>query len=142
MYEDIKKEIIKHEGKRNKIYLDHLGNATIGIGHLVLPSDNLEEGVEYEDDKIMELFEQDFRQASIDAQTFIEGQDIDPRAFGCIINMAFQLGLPRLSKFVKFKDCLMKKDYVSASSEMLESRWAKQTPNRANELAEIMRSIV
>jgi len=50
--------------------------------------------------------------------------------------------LPRLSKFVKFKDCLMKKDYVSASSEMLSSRWANQTPNRANELAEIMRSIV
>ena len=54
MYEEIKQEIIKHEGKRNKIYLDHLGNATFGVGHLVLPTDDLQEGVEYNDAKIME----------------------------------------------------------------------------------------
>ena len=40
MYEEIKEEIIKHEGKINKVYLDHLGNATFGVGHLVLPTDD------------------------------------------------------------------------------------------------------
>ena len=43
MYEKIKEEIIKHEGKINKIYKDHLGNATFGVGHLVLPTDDLQE---------------------------------------------------------------------------------------------------
>lgn len=141
MYEEIKEEIIKHEGKINKVYLDHLGNATFGVGHLVLPTDDLQEGVEYDDAKVMEFFERDFKQATNDAETFIKSESIDPRAFGCVINMAFQLGLPRLLKFKNFRYHLNKCDYESASSEMLDSRWAKQTPNRANELAEIMRSI-
>lgn len=141
MYEEIKEEIIKHEGKINKVYLDHLGNATFGVGHLVLPTDDLQEGVEYDDTKIMEFFERDFRQATNDAESFIKSENIDPRAFGCVINMAFQLGLPRLLKFKNFQYHLNKCDYESASSEMLDSLWAKQTPNRANELADIMRNI-
>jgi GH24 family phage-related lysozyme (muramidase) len=88
-YEEVKKQIIKHEGKRNQIYLDHLGNKSWGIGHLVLPSDNLQEGVEYSDDTIMEYFERDFQQALSDARSFIEEESINPVAFGCVINMAF-----------------------------------------------------
>ena len=141
MYEEIKQEIVKHEGKINKVYLDHLGNATFGVGHLVLSTDDLQEGVEYDDTKIMEFFERDFRQATNDAESFIKSENIDPRAFGCVINMAFQLGLPRLLKFKNFQYHLNKCDYESASSEMLDSLWAKQTPNRAEELAETMRNI-
>jgi len=141
MYEEIKQEIIKHEGKINKVYKDHLGNATFGVGHLVLPSDDLQEGIEYDDTKIMEFFERDFRQATLDAETFIKRESVDDRAFGCVINMAFQLGLPRLLKFKNFQYHLNKCDYQSASEEMLDSRWAKQTPNRANELADTMRNI-
>jgi len=141
MYEEIKSAIIKHEGKVNKIYKDHLGNATFGVGHLVLETDDLKEGIEYDDATIMEYFERDFRQATDDAQIFIKGETIDPRAFGCVINMAFQLGLPRLSKFKRFQYHLNKCEYAEAADEMLDSLWAKQTPNRANELAEIMRSI-
>jgi lysozyme len=141
MYEEIKKQIIKHESKVNEIYPDHLGNATFGIGHLVLPTDNLKEGVKYDDTKIMEFFEKDFSQAVKDSRTFTQEENIDPVAFGCVINMAFQLGLPRLLKFKNFRYHLNKCDYESASSEMLDSLWAKQTPNRAKELAETMRSI-
>ncbi len=141
MYEEIKQEIIKHEGKINKVYKDHLGNATFGVGHLVLPSDDLQEGIEYDDTKIMEFYERDFDQAVKDARSFTKEENIDPVAFGCVINMAFQLGLPRLLKFKNFQYHLNKCDYQSASNEMLDSRWAKQTPNRANELADIMRNI-
>ena len=141
MYEKIKEEIVKHEGKINKIYADHLGNKTFGVGHLVLPTDDLQEGVEYDDTKIMELFERDFNQALQDARTFIKEENIDPVAFGCVINMAFNLGLPRLLKFKNFQYHLNKCEYESASSEMLDSRWAKQVPNRVNELAETMRNI-
>jgi hypothetical protein len=36
---------------------------------------------------------------------------------------------------------LADKDYKSASVEMLDSKWAKQTPNRAKELSEIIKSL-
>ena len=32
------------------------------------------------------------------------------------------------------------KDYEPAAAEMLDSKWARQTPERAEELAEIMRT--
>ena len=49
-------------------------------------------------------------------QDLSQRKDIDPVAFGCVINMAFQLGLPRLSKFKNFQYHLNKCDYESASS--------------------------
>ena len=65
--EAIKQRIIKHEGKINKIYKDSLGLKTFGVGHLVLQSDDLEEGVEYSDDIVMRYFEKDFQTAVEDA---------------------------------------------------------------------------
>ena len=38
-YSKLKKRIKKHEGFRNKIYLDQLGHPTIGYGHLILPNE-------------------------------------------------------------------------------------------------------
>ncbi len=32
-------------------------------------------------------------------------------------------------------------DYKTAAAEMLDSRWAKQTPNRAKKMSELMASL-
>jgi len=142
MYEEVKQSIIAHEGKVNKIYKDHLGNATFGIGHLVLPTDDLEEGVEYPDEKVMEIFEKDFEISKEGANLFVPEENIHPTAFGIVIEMCFQLGLPRLQKFKRFHYHLNKCEYEESAAEMLDSIWAKkQTPNRAKALAERMRNI-
>ena len=142
MYEEVKQSIIAHEGKVNKIYKDHLGNATFGIGHLVLPTDDLEEGVEYPDEKVMEIFEKDFEISKEGANLFIPEKNIHPTAFGIVIEMCFQLGLPRLQKFKRFHYHLNKCEYEESAAEMLDSIWAKkQTPNRAKALADKMKSI-
>ena len=141
-YEEVKPSIIAHEGKINKIYKDHLGNATFGIGHLVLPTDDLEEGVEYPDEKVMEIFEKDFEISKEGANLFIPEENIHPTAFGIVIEMCFQLGLPRLQKFKRFHYHLNKCEYEESAAEMLDSVWAKkQTPNRAKALADKMKSI-
>jgi lysozyme len=141
-YEEVKQSIIAHEGKINKIYKDHLGNATFGIGHLVLPTDDLEEGVEYPDEKVMEIFEKDFEISKEGANLFIPEENIHPTAFGIVIEMCFQLGLPRLQKFKRFHYHLNKCEYEESAAEMLDSVWAKkQTPNRAKALADKMKSI-
>jgi len=142
MYEEVKQSIIAHEGKVNKIYKDHLGNATFGIGHLVLPTDDLEEGVEYPDEKVMEIFEKDFEISKEGANLFVPEENIHPTAFGIVIEMCFQLGLPRLQKFKRFHYHLNKCEYEESAAEMLDSIWAKkQTPNRAKALADKMKSI-
>ena len=57
-----------------------------------------------------------------------------------VIEMCYQLGLGGFSKFKKTISYLEKKNYLEASKEMLDSKWAKQTPNRAEDLSKIMRS--
>jgi lysozyme len=52
--------------------------------------------------------------------------------------MAYQLGLTGLMKFKRFITAYDNRNYEEAAKEMLDSLWAKQTPNRASELAEQM----
>ena len=59
-----------------------------------------------------------------------------------IIEMIFQLGKTGVSKFRNMWKALAEDppNYNVASIEMLDSRWAKQTPNRAKEMAEHMKN--
>ena len=54
--------------------------------------------------------------------------------------MVFQLGVGGVSKFKAMWKALEENDYTTASIEMLDSRWAKQTPTRAENLSDIMNS--
>ena len=47
----------------------------------------------------------------------------------------------KLFKFKKTLAYVERGDFVSASEEMLDSLWAKQTPNRAKELSERMSKV-
>lgn len=57
-----------------------------------------------------------------------------------LVEMAYQMGVSGLLKFKKTLMYVESKDYKDASVEMLDSRWAKQTPNRAKKLSDIMAS--
>ena len=63
-----------------------------------------------------------------------EGKDV-------IINLCYQLGINGFSKFKKTIYLLETEQYEEASVEMLDSLWAKQTPNRAKEVSEKLRGI-
>jgi lysozyme len=56
-----------------------------------------------------------------------------------LIEMAFQIGVSGLLKFKKTLHYLENKDYKNASIEMLNSKWAKQTPQRAKKLSNLMK---
>jgi len=55
-----------------------------------------------------------------------------------LIEMAYQIGINGLMKFKKTLKLIEQGDYKSASVEMLDSKWANQTPNRAKELSDII----
>ena len=49
------------------------------------------------------------------------------------------MGVKGWSNFKKAIANMIDKDWKGAATEMLDSKWAKQTPNRANRLADIVR---
>ena len=57
-----------------------------------------------------------------------------------VVEMCYQLGLAGFSKFKMTISYLEKENYIEASKEMLDSKWAKQTPNRAKKLSKIVES--
>jgi lysozyme len=130
----------RHEGYRNKVYLDTLGKRTVGVGHLCV-EDFWEDGKEYEEDFLMGILEKDLQSAIDQADDMCKDLKISSDAKILIIEMIFQLGGNGVSKFRKMWQALQQDppDYAEASVQMLDSRWAKQTPNRANEMADHMK---
>ena len=139
-YDDLKAGIKEHEGFRDQVYKDSLGFATIGYGHLVLPNDPYKEGVTYNKDDLEKVFDGDFNIAKDNADKLIGGISLTHQAKCVIIEMVFQLGVGGVSKFKNMWKALGEGDYQTASEEMLDSRWAKQTPKRAESLSAIMKS--
>ena len=133
----------KHEGYRNKVYLDTLGKRTVGVGHLCV-EDFWEDDKEYEEKFLMEILQKDLQESIRGARSLMEDHgcaDIDEKAEEILIEMVFQLGMTGVSKFKNMWKALAELNYVGASYEMLDSRWAKQTPNRAKAMAKTMKEI-
>ena len=133
----------KHEGYRNKVYLDTLGKRTVGVGHLCV-EDFWEDDKEYEEKFLMTILEHDLQSAIKGAKDLMQEHgcmDIDEVAEEIIIEMVFQLGKTGVSKFRNMWKHLSALEYASAASEMLDSRWAKQTPNRAEGMSAQMAAL-
>lgn len=127
--------LIRHEGIRSEPYLDSLGVQTIGIGH------NLHKPLSHA--AIMQIFRDDLADARNDClHAFPWFADLDEPRQWVLINMCFNLGLPRLQGFYKFLSAVERGDYDTASTEMLDSLWAKQVKGRARELAALMQGSV
>jgi len=140
MYEELKDRIKEHEGFRNVVYKDSLGFATIGYGHLVKKDDPFVEGHTYSQKLLNDYFELDFTNAVMGAERLLGNHDMNFKAKCVIIEMVFQLGMTGVSKFKNTLKAIKEEDWDTAADEMLDSVWAEQTPERANELSSTMRS--
>jgi len=139
MSEVLKKRIRDHEGFIAKPYLDSLGKATIGYGHLITDEDEFENGKEYSKDELLKLFEKDFEKAQMGADQLVGHiQELHIEAKNVITEMVFQLGTMGVRKFKNMIAALEARDYQRASAEMRDSRWHAQTTNRCESLSKIM----
>ena len=129
------KSIKYHEGFRSTVYQCTEGYDTIGYGFavkdLVLDEDIAE---------LILLRKLEKLQHRI-ASTFGWWYNSPKTVKNVVTNMCYQLGISGFSKFKKTIYLLETEQYEDASIEMLDSLWAKQTPNRAKELSEALRAV-
>lgn len=125
------------EGERLTVYEDTLGNLTVGIGHKVLPEDELGPGDKITAERSMTMFLADLKEAEQGAHHLLDGsvRTVSPVEVAVVTNMVFQMGLEGVKQFRLFWAALRAQDHVWAAKEMLDSKWAKQTPARAQRLA-------
>ena len=147
--------LTRHEGCVLTVYKDSLGIDTIGIGRNLESRGILttelqfldyydiseiysgggitEDGARYLLANDVAIIERELSAAHPCVELLSENRVL------VLLNMAFNLGMPRLRTFYKTWDAIHKKDYDVAAEQMLDSRWAKQVKGRATELAELMR---
>ena len=143
--EKLRKQLEIDEGIVHEVYLDHLGLATFGIGHLVIDSDpeyGAEVGTAVAESRCIEVFNQDVEIVLSDCKILYPDFDELPEEVQQIVaNMMFNMGRPRLSKFKGMKAGVDARDWERAADEMVDSAWYRQVTNRAERLVERMRNV-
>ena len=95
------------------------------------------------------VFEKDFEIALNGARNIIPEENLDPKAFGVLVEMVYQMGESNVKGFKNTIKHLKNGEYKLASDQLLYNfdengdikgwtNWHKQTPNRANEAAETL----
>ena len=126
------KSVKLSEGFRDRVYKDSLGIDTIGYGFaikdLVLDEDVSEIILKRKLGALIERVNKRF--------AFVK--DLPEAGQEVIYEMCYQLGVTGVSKFKKTLAYLENHEFRMASKEMLDSKWARQTSNRANRLSDII----
>jgi lysozyme len=139
--ERLLQSVKKHEGYRNKVYKDTLGKRTVGVGHLCV-EDFWEDNKEYPEEMLMNILKDDLKNAIQGSERLLKDcLVLDDLAREIIIEMVFQLGETGVSKFRNMLKALKGPDYQTAAIEMLDSKWAKQTPGRAKAMSADMAAL-
>jgi lysozyme len=134
---ELARQLRGDEGERPCVYQDHLGFNTIGVGRLV---DARKPGAGLRSDEITYLLNNDIDDR-IDALTrrLPWFQNLDSARQGVLLNMAFQIGVAGLLGFKNTLALIEEGKYDLAAHALLQSKWATQTPARAERMAEQMR---
>ncbi len=135
----LKKRIKEHEGYKLDTYIDTLGFKTGGYGHKMLAGEIPPKNREGWD----KIFDDDFEKAWNLMEKFCVENDLNIplKVQGIICEMIFQMGFAGVSKFKNMVKHMQDGLWADAANEMINSRWYRQTPNRARTLSDEVRSL-
>ena len=125
--------IKESEGFRSSVYKCTAGHDTIGYGFAIKDLHLTKEDC----DNILERKIADLKLIVNQKIPFIE--DLPEEVQEVLYEMYYQMG-NSLFKFKKALKHLERNDYPLAAKEMLDSRWAVQTPNRAKKLSNYVKN--
>ena len=132
---DLLKRIKHHEGFRKSVYKCTEGFDTIGYGFAI-------KDLELDEDIAEEILMRKVEKLIKRVRSKFDWLDSVPHEVqGVLVEMSYQMGLSGVSKFKKALHAMQMFQWKLAADELLDSRWAKQTPNRAKELSDIIRSL-
>ena len=140
------KQLKNDEGEVCKVYRDHLGYLTFGIGHLITQKDPEAEwpiGTPVDEERVKECFDRDVETSTTEIKFLVKDFDDKPDIVQeVLINMLFNLGYHRLWLFKKFLKAIKNNDWNEAAKEGRDSRWYTQVTMRAERLMSKLEALV
>lgn len=129
----LKERLKLHEGKKKSAYLDSKGYLTIGIGRCI--DKKLDCGLT--DEEIFYLLENDLNKSHKELSQFDWYKKLDDVRREVLIELHFNMGLPKLLTFKKMIAALSQKNYPLATQELLNSKWKDDVGvNRSTDIAQ------
>lgn len=127
------------EGCRTTVYLDTLNKPTVGIGHLVLPQDNLKVGDTITDERVAAFFAKDGATALAAARSqAVEAGITDSSFTPYLASVNFQLGVKWTHTFPDTWKIIVEGDYEGAAQALEGTIWARQTPVRVKDFQDAL----
>ena len=131
----VRETLKKDEGEVLHAYQDHLGYWTIGYGRLI--DKRRGGGITQKEAEV--LLDNDITRVVDQLAARTDFLSHPEEVQHALINMAFQLGVNGLMSFRKMWGHLDLREYEAAADEALDSRWATQTPKRAQRVTDLIR---
>jgi lysozyme len=128
----LQKKLMDHEGLRLLPYKCSADKISIGYGRNI--EDN---GISH--DEALYLLNNDIDRCKKELSHFSWYLNQPQVIKDALVNMNFNLGLTKVLRFRKMIQALDIKDYKTAAIEALDSKWAKQVPSRAKDIANMIR---
>lgn len=129
-------QLLKDENFVSHVYKCKEGFDTIGIGRLVDKARG--GGITF--DEAQYLLRNDISACFNDLSAFAWFPALDPVRQAALINMRFQLGATGFRQFKLMIGALARGDFALAAQHALTSKWAHQTPRRAERVARMLRT--
>jgi len=133
MIDNLIAKIEAEEGNESKMYVCPAGYLTIGAG-INLDKQRIPEPVARQ----WLLFILQDIETALNKHKFMHGLDGARKIV--VYDMAYQMGVSGVLAFERMIACIADHDYTQAAVELLDSKYARQTPSRANRNAEILRT--
>ena len=96
--DELLEAMVEEEGVRYRVYRDVAGYPTVGVGHLVLPKDNLRIGDRISHERAMQLLEQDLRKAEQGVRNLVGDLPVNQNEFDALVDLVFNVGEGNVSK--------------------------------------------
>lgn len=139
----VKADLIRHEGKRDRVYKDSKGLPTIGIGHLIKKGERFSGRIS--EDQINKLFEKDYADNKAGVSKMKNFDKLNDAGKAALINMAFNMGPAFWQKWKTMQRAMKEMDAEKLKFSIMKSKyWTSDLPQnkqRYRDMKEYVRQI-
>ena len=118
--DEFKQALIEEEGVRYTVYRDVAGYPTVGVGHLVLPQDNLRVGDRISDQQVLDFLDQDLKKAEEGVQQLVGDLPLYQHEFDALVDLVYNVGIGNVSgeKSPRLNAAIDAGDYEGIAAEL------------------------